>query len=109
PDLFWAIRGGGGNVGIITEFEFQLAEVPQILGGALILPATREVLRGYLEYSVSAPDDLTTIANLMHLPPLRFVAPERIGEVVLLVLVTWTGEIDAGQEALAPLRALAEP
>jgi len=109
PDLFWAIRGGGGNVGIITEFEFQLAEVPQILGGALILPASREVLRGYLEYTPDAPEDLTTIANLMHLPPLPFVAPERVGEVVLLVLVTWTGDVEAGQEALAPLRALAEP
>jgi FAD/FMN-containing dehydrogenase len=108
-DLFWAIRGGGGNVGVITEFTFRLASVPQVLGGALILPATREVIRGYLDYSVSAPDDLTTIANLVHLPPVPFVPAERVGEPVLLVLVTWSGDIEAGQQALAPLRALAEP
>jgi FAD/FMN-containing dehydrogenase len=109
PDLFWAIRGGGGNVGVITEFTFRLASVPQVLGGALILPATREVIRGYIDHSVTAPDDLTTIANLMHLPPVPFVPAERIGEPVLLVLVTWSGDIEAGQQALAPLRALAEP
>jgi FAD/FMN-containing dehydrogenase len=54
-DLFWAIRGGGGNVGIVTEFIFRLAPVSQILGGELMLPASREVLRGYLDYAASAP------------------------------------------------------
>ena len=109
PDLFWAIRGGGGNVGIVTEFTFRLAPVGQILGGALILPASREVVRGYLEASVAAPDDLTTIANLMHLPPAPFVPDELVGEHVLVILVTWTGGIEEGQAALAPLRALAAP
>jgi FAD/FMN-containing dehydrogenase len=109
PDLFWAIRGGGGNVGIVTEFTFRLAPVDQILGGALVLPATREVLRGYLEYSVSAPEDLTTIVNLMHLPPAPFVPEARVGEPVLMVLPVWTGSIEEGERALAPLRALAEP
>ena len=109
PDLFWAIRGGGGNVGIITEFTFRLAEVDQVLGGLLVLPATREVVRGYLDYSVSAPDDLTTIANIMNAPPMPFVPQERVGERVLAMFVTWTGDVADGQEALAPLRALAEP
>src|SRR5215218_412676 len=68
PDLFWAIRGGGGNAGIVTEFVFRLAPVSQILGGELMLPASREVLRGYLDYAASAPDDLTTIANLIYAP-----------------------------------------
>ncbi len=109
PDLFWAIRGGGGNFGIVTEFTFHLAPVGQVLGGELLLPASREVLRGYLDYAASAPDDLTTIANLMHAPPAPHVPPERVGELVLSILVCWTGSIADGERALAPLRALATP
>lgn len=109
PDLFWAIRGGGGNFGIVTEFVFRLAPVGEILGGALILPATREVLRGYLDYTISAPDDLTTIANVMKAPPAPFIPQERVGELVLMILVTYTGSVADGEQALAPLRALAAP
>jgi FAD/FMN-containing dehydrogenase len=109
PDLFWAIRGGGGNFGIVTEFEYRLAPVGQVLGGLLLLPASRAVLRGYLDYSAAAPDDLTTIANLMFAPPLPFVPQERAGELVLAILVTWTGDLAEGEQALAPLRALATP
>ena len=109
PDLFWAIRGGGGNVGIVTEFVFRLAPVGQILGGELMLPASREVLRGYLDYAASAPDDLTTIANLMYAPPAPHVPQERVGELVLSILVCWTGDVADGERALAPLRALATP
>jgi FAD/FMN-containing dehydrogenase len=109
PDLFWAIRGGGGNVGIVTEFNFRLAPVGQIVGGVLALPATREVIRGYLDYAASAPDDLTTIANLMFAPPAPFVPQERVGEMVLAILVCWTGSVEEGERALAPLRMLASP
>ena len=109
PDLFWAIRGGGGNFGIITEFTFRLAPVGQILGGELILPATRETLRGYLDYAVTAPEDLTTIAHLMHAPPAPYVPADRIGEPVLSILVCWTGSLEEGERAVAPLRALAAP
>ncbi len=109
PSLFWAIRGGGGNAGIVTEFTFRLARVDTVLGGALILPATREVVRAYLDYSVSAPDGLTTIANIMHAPPAPFIPSDRVGDVVLVILAVWSDGTDAGQEALAPLRALATP
>jgi FAD/FMN-containing dehydrogenase len=109
PDLFWAIRGGGGNFGIITEFEFQMAPVGDIYGGALFLPATREVLRGYLDYITRAPEDLTTISNLMHAPPAPFIPEDRVGEPVLQILTTWTGDPARAEEAIAPLRALAEP
>jgi FAD/FMN-containing dehydrogenase len=108
-DLFWAIRGGGGNFGIVTEFSYQLATVGQILGGELLLPATREVLRGYLDYVATAPDDLTTIANLMHAPPAPHVPEARVGEAVLSILICWTGSLAEGERALAPLRALATP
>jgi FAD/FMN-containing dehydrogenase len=109
PDLFWAIRGGGGNVGIVTEFTFRLAPVDTILGGDLMLPATPEVVRAYLDYAVTAPDDLTMIAHIMHAPPAPYVPAERVGELVLSILVSWSGEIEDGERALAPLRALAEP
>lgn len=109
PNLFWAVRGGGGNFGIVTEFTFRLSPVGMILGGALLLPATHEAVRGYLDYAVAAPDDLTTIANLMAAPPAPFVPQEWIGKPVLIVLACWTGEPEAGQRALAPLRALATP
>jgi FAD/FMN-containing dehydrogenase len=108
-DLFWAIRGGGGNFGIVTEFEFRLAPVKNVLAGMLLVPATREAVRGYLEYSASAPDDLTTLANIMHAPPAPFVPEEQVGERVLAILVIWTGDVDAGEGALAPLRALGTP
>ena len=108
-DLFWAIRGGGGNFGIVTEFTLRLAPVAQILGGDLILPANREVVRGYLDYTASAPDDLSTIANLMYAPPAPFIPEEMVGKLVLSILVCWTGTPEEGAYALAPLRALAEP
>jgi hypothetical protein len=93
----------------VTEFTFRLAPVNEVLGGALVLPATREVIRGYLEYSASAPDDLTTIANVMYAPPAPFIPEERMGELVLVIFLVWTGSLDDGQRAVAPLRALAEP
>jgi FAD/FMN-containing dehydrogenase len=109
PDLFWGIRGGGGNFGIVTEFTYRLAPVSQILGGILLLPASREVIRAYLDYAVTAPDELTTIADLTHAPPAPFVPQERVGELVLSILVCWTGSVAEGEQALAPLRALATP
>ncbi len=108
-DLFWAVRGGGGNFGIITGFTFRLAPVAQILGGDLMLPATPDIIRSYMRFAVAAPDDLTLIANVMHAPPAPYVPIERVGELVLSILVTWTGSIEEGELVLAPLRALATP
>jgi FAD/FMN-containing dehydrogenase len=109
PDLFWAIRGGGGNVGVVVEFTYRLAQVSHILGGVLVLPATREVIRGYLDYSIAAPDELTTLADLTKAPPAPFIPDEWVGTPVLMVLVAWSGSPEDGERALAPLRALAEP
>jgi hypothetical protein len=67
------------------------------------------VLRGYLDYAITAPDEMTTIANLMHAPPAPFVPAECVGQSVLMILVCWAGDIEEGQRALAPLRALAAP
>jgi FAD/FMN-containing dehydrogenase len=109
PDLFWAIRGGGGNFGVATRFRFRLHEVTTILGGMLILPATPETIAGFLSHAHAAPDELTTIANVMTAPPMPFVPEEHHGKPILLGLVTFAGDPEAGTAAVAPLRDLAEP
>ncbi|HEX7103130.1 MAG TPA: FAD-binding oxidoreductase [Nitrolancea sp.] len=108
-DLFWAIRGGSGNFGIITSFEFDLQPVGTILGGAIILPVTREVLRGYADYATTAPDELTTIASVMPAPPMPIVPAEWHFKPAFIILVAYAGDPEEGQKAVAPLRALAEP
>lgn len=108
-DLFWAIRGGGGNMGVVTEFTYRLAPVSHIVGGLLVLPATHDVVRGYLDCVVQAPDELTTLADLTTAPELPFMPPEWVGRPVLMVLVAWCGTEEDGARAVAPLRALAEP
>jgi len=109
PDLFWAIRGGGSNFGIVTEFTFQLAPSGNIFGGALVLPATREVLRRYVEYTPKAPNDLSTIAFMMAAPPAPFIPEQYVGQPVVLIGATWTGAQEDLDAALEPLRALATP
>jgi FAD/FMN-containing dehydrogenase len=109
PDLFWAIRGGGGNFGVVTRFQFRLFPVGQILGGALFLPATREALTGLIPAAQAAPDELTTISFLMRIPPMPFVPAETVGELSLVVMFVWCGEPEKGQAALQPFRQLAAP
>ncbi len=108
-ELFWALRGGGGNFGVVTEFEFQLAPVGQVYGGALILPATAENVRKYVDYATAAPDELTTITNIMLAPPAPFIPEERIGETVMMILAVYTGEMEEGARVMQPLRDIAEP
>jgi len=109
PDLFWAIRGGGGNFGVATRFRFRLHELGTILGGMLILPATPETIAEFLTAADQAPDELTTIANVMTAPPMPFVPEEYHGKPILLGLITFAGDPAAGSAAVAPLRELAEP
>lgn len=109
PDLFWAIRGGGGNFGVATRFRFRLHDVPSIVGGILMLPATQEVIASFVEEAEAAPEELTTIANVMRAPPMPFVPEEHHGELAIFALMAYAGETDAGERAVAPFRALAEP
>jgi FAD/FMN-containing dehydrogenase len=107
PDLFWALRGGGGNVGIATGFQYRLHPVEAVLGGAIVHAATREGLRAYADATASAPDDLTTITFVAKAPPLPFIPAEAHGTPVHLIIPCYVGDLDAGQRVLAPLRTLA--
>ena len=109
PDLFWAVRGGGGNFGVVTRFQFRLHPVSTVLGGALFLPPTRAALRGLEAAAASAPEALTTISMLMPAPPAPFI-PEAIqGQLTLAVMFVYDGDPESGQKALEPFRALATP
>jgi FAD/FMN-containing dehydrogenase len=108
-ELFWALRGGGGNFGVVTGFEFRLDRVGMILGGVLVLPATADVVRGIATYALEAPEELTVITQVMHAPPAPFIPEEMHGQLVTAVLLVYAGDADEGQRALAPLRALATP
>src|SRR3712207_1369038 len=109
PDLFWAIRGGGGNFGVATRFKFRLHEVDEIVGGMLILPATPDTIASFIAEAEAAPDELSTIANVMTAPPMPFVPSEHHGRLVIMAMLAYAGEVEAGERAIAPIRALAEP
>ncbi len=109
PDLFWAIRGGGGNFGVATRFKLRLHPVPDVVGGMLILPATADAIAGFVAAAQAAPESLSTIANVMPCPPMPFVPEAQHGKLVIFGLLCWAGPVDEGQAALAPFRTLATP
>ncbi|WP_052665495.1 FAD-binding oxidoreductase [Nitriliruptor alkaliphilus] len=109
PDLFWGIRGGGGNLGVVTRLRFVLHDVSELTGGMLVLPATAAVLAGVVATADAAPEELTLLANTMVAPPMPFLPEEVHGQLVVVILAVHVGPAAAGQEALAPLRRLATP
>jgi FAD/FMN-containing dehydrogenase len=109
PDLFWAIRGGGGNFGVVTRFRFKLHEVGTVVGGMLVLPATPEVIAGFIAECEAAPEELSAIANIMTAPPMPFLPAEYHGQRIIMGMLVYAGDIEAGQRAVAPFRALATP
>jgi FAD/FMN-containing dehydrogenase len=109
PELFWAIRGGGGNFGVATRLQFRLHELPQFVGGLLVLPATPEAIAGFVAEAEAAPEELSTIANILPAPPLPFLPPEQHGRLVIMATLAYAGDPEAGERAVAPFRALAPP
>jgi FAD/FMN-containing dehydrogenase len=109
PDLFWAIRGGGGNFGVATRLRFRLHELETVVGGMLMLPATADVVRSFVAAAEAAPDELSTIANVMPAPPMPFVPAEQHGRLVVMGLLCYAGPPDAAERVLARFRSLATP
>jgi FAD/FMN-containing dehydrogenase len=108
-DLFWAVRGGGGNFGVVTRFQFRLYPVGMIFGGALFMPPTRDVLRSLGPIAGSAPEELTTISFLMAAPPAPFIPAELHGKPTLAIMFVYDGDAEAGQAAIEPFRQVATP
>ena len=109
PDLFWALRGGGGNFGVVTRFCYRLSPVGEVFAGAMFMPATRDVLRSLVPIASSAPEELTVIAALMQAPPAPFIPAEHHGKPSLALMFVFVGDADAGAAAIAPFRAVATP
>jgi FAD/FMN-containing dehydrogenase len=113
-ELFWGLRGGGGNFGVATAFEFDLHPAGTVLGGAVFYDAsdpaaTANILRAYARLAAAAPDELTTMADLMAAPPAPFIPPHRHGTPVIIMAACYVGDLAEGERALAPLRTLATP
>ncbi|MEV0179940.1 FAD-binding oxidoreductase [Streptomyces sp. NPDC050625] len=112
PELFWALRGGGGNFGVVTSLEYRLHPVgPQVLAGLIFYPVdqARQVVTGWRELTASMPDDLTTLINLTTAPPLPFLPPEVHGSRIVVLAGMYAGDPAAGEAAVAPLRTLGTP
>jgi FAD/FMN-containing dehydrogenase len=109
PDLYWAIRGGGGNYGVATRLQYRLHEVGTVYGGMLLLPATADVIADFIAAAESAPEELTAIANVMPAPPMPFLPADAVGKLSIMALMVCTGQLGAAERAMAPFRKLAQP
>jgi FAD/FMN-containing dehydrogenase len=108
-DLFWALRGGGGNFGVVTRLQLRLHEIDAVTGGMLVLPASAELITGLVAAAAAAPEELSLIANVMNAPPMPFVPAEHHGKPIVMVQMVYAGDAEAGERAIAPIRALATP
>ena len=109
PELFWALRGGGGNFGVVTRLRFRLQEVGTVFGGMVALPATAPVLTGLVALAQDAPDDLTMIVQAAKAPPAPFLPAELHGRPVIFAMFVHAGDLAEGERTLAAIRRLAEP
>jgi FAD/FMN-containing dehydrogenase len=111
-DLFWGLRGGGGNFGIVTAFELGLHPVgPQVMAGLIVHPFAdaNALLRRYREVSLAAPKELSAWVVMRKAPPLPFLPADVHGTEVVVIAVLYSGDMQAGERAIAPLRAIGKP
>lgn len=107
PELFWGVRGGGGNFGIVTEFTYRLNPLgPIVLAGPVVWPMAESarVMRLYRDWITTVPDELTTAIVHRKLPPMPYIPPELHGQAVVMVVCCYAGPVEEGQEVLRPLR-----
>ncbi len=109
PDLFWATRGGGGNFGVATRLRLRLHKLETVVGGMLILPATTDTIYSFIAEAEAAPEELSGIAAVMPAPPMPFLPAEQHGRMIIFAVLVYAGDVEAGERAMAPFRALAEP
>jgi hypothetical protein len=112
PELFWGLRGGGGNFGIATAFEYDLHPVgPVVLGGPVFwsLDEGPRVLRTLRDFAPGAPDELGISLALLHAPPLPVLPPEQVGRPAIGLVLAWAGDPAEGERATAPLRRIGKP
>lgn len=111
-DLFWAIRGGGGNFGVVTQFEFKLYPVgPEILAGLLVFPVdqAKQVLQKHREFVKTAPEELNIWIVIRKAPPLPFLPENVHGKEVVVMAIFYEGEITEGEKLIDPLRSFGDP
>jgi FAD/FMN-containing dehydrogenase len=110
PDLLWGLRGGGGNFGVVTAFEYRLHPVgPRLLAGAVVHPFTPDVLRFFADYAATAPDALSVMASTFRAAPAAAFLPSVHGQLFTALAVCYAGPLDEGERLLAPLRAFGSP
>ena len=109
PDLYWALRGGKGGLGVVTEVELELVEIPALYAGSLLFAEEHieQVVRGWVDFTASAPDDVTTSIAIMRMPPLEVIPEPLRGRTLVSLRFAYPGAADRGEALAAPLRALA--
>ncbi|MFJ8657767.1 FAD-binding oxidoreductase [Streptomyces sp. NPDC093795] len=109
PDLFWALRGGGGNFGVATRLKLRLHELDGVYGGIMVTPVTPEILEAFVAEAEAAPEELTTIVNVWTAPPFPFVPEEYHGKPIILAVLCYAGPAEAGEKVIDRFRAIVPP